>query len=68
MSQLVKRKQVEHLCRKGVRDVKKLVELTVLGKSAVYEVIKRIKNNIEMEHRPVSGRPRKIRNKEYKRV
>ena len=61
MSQVEKRKKVEFLYRKGVRDVKKLVQLTELGKSAVYETIKRIKNGADMRHRPVSGRPRKIR-------
>lgn len=52
---------VEYLYRKGVRNVKKLVQLTELGKSAVYETIKRIKNGTDMKHGPVSGRPRKIR-------
>lgn len=61
MSQVEKRKLVEYLYRKGVRNVKKLVQLTELGKSAVYETIKRIKTGTDMRHRPVSGRPRKIR-------
>lgn len=61
MSQVKKREMVEYLYRKGVRNVKKLVQLTELGKSAVYETIKRIKNGTDMKHGPVSGRPRKIR-------
>lgn len=60
MSQTEKRKLVEHLYRRGVRNVRKLTELTDLRKSAVYDVLKRIRNGIGMEHRPVSGRPCKI--------
>jgi len=60
MSQVEKRKQVEYLYKKGVQNVKKLVQLTDLRKNAVYETIKRIKNGTGLNHRTSSGRPRRI--------
>lgn len=47
MSQLEKRNLVELLYRKGMPRVEKLMEFTNLGKSAVYEIIKRINNGTQ---------------------